>query len=106
MCFDDGDSVPRNSVGRSPPSWPDAGVTTIDGSNPAYRRWRWRSLESKRFRPEVARLRARLGGLALSASYDPREYTQKARATFNAKFEAEVDPHHRRVTSRGGTEAA
>lgn len=38
------------------------------------------------------RLRARIGGLALAATRDPREYTAKARATFLARFEREVDP--------------
>lgn len=40
----------------------------------------------------MRRLRARLGGLALAASCDPREYTATARAAFLQRFEAEVDP--------------
>ena len=38
------------------------------------------------------RLRARIGGLALAAKKDPREYTAKARAAFLERFEREVDP--------------
>ncbi len=37
-------------------------------------------------------LRARLGGLALSASRDPKEYTVAARAAFSEKFRVQVDP--------------
>jgi hypothetical protein len=39
--------------------------------------------------------RARIGGLALSASRDPREYTRAARAAFLRRFEEEVDPERR-----------
>lgn len=38
------------------------------------------------------RLRARIGGLARSAQYDGLEVTAKARATFRASFEDQVDP--------------
>lgn len=38
------------------------------------------------------RLRARIGGLALSAQRDPKDYTRKAREAFLSRFEAEVDP--------------
>lgn len=34
----------------------------------------------------------RLGGLALSATHDPRVYTQKAREAFRSRFLDEVDP--------------
>ena len=37
-------------------------------------------------------LRARIGGFALAAQRDPREYTRAARAALWARFEAEVDP--------------
>lgn len=40
----------------------------------------------------LRRLRARVGGLALAASHDPREYTAAARAAFLGKFAALVDP--------------
>lgn len=39
--------------------------------------------------------RARLGGLALSASHDPREYTRAAREAFLRRFLDEVDPDHK-----------
>lgn len=39
-----------------------------------------------------ASLRGRIGGLALAAQHDPREYTAEARRRFLAKFEDEVDP--------------
>ena len=42
--------------------------------------------------PSLASLRARIGANALHASRDSRETTAKARATFLARFEAEVDP--------------
>ncbi len=38
------------------------------------------------------RLRARIGGLALSATRDPRAYTAAGRAAFLARFLDEVDP--------------
>lgn len=37
-------------------------------------------------------LRAKLGAFSLHAAHDPRETTAKARRTFLAKFEAQVDP--------------
>ncbi len=37
-------------------------------------------------------LRGRIGAYALHAQRDPRETTAKARSTFLAKFEQEVDP--------------
>lgn len=37
-------------------------------------------------------LRAQIGAYALHASHDPRETTAKARATFLARFEVQVDP--------------
>ena len=37
-------------------------------------------------------LRARIGGLALAAQRDPREYTAAARRAFLARFEDQVDP--------------
>lgn len=37
-------------------------------------------------------LRGRIGGLALSASRDPHEYTAAARCAFLARFEQQVDP--------------
>ncbi len=40
----------------------------------------------------LASLRGRIGGLALAAQRDPREYTAKARAAFLDRFECEVDP--------------
>jgi hypothetical protein len=43
--------------------------------------------------PELRALRARLGAHALHASHDSRELTKKARATFLAKFEVQVDPN-------------
>ena len=39
-----------------------------------------------------ARLRARIGGLALAAQRNSRAYTAKARASFLNRFEREVDP--------------
>lgn len=35
---------------------------------------------------------ARIGGYALRASRDPREYTANARSAFLARFELKVDP--------------
>ncbi len=40
----------------------------------------------------LRRLRARVGGLSLAASHDPREYTASARAAFLGKFAEMVDP--------------
>ena len=40
----------------------------------------------------LARLRGRIGGLALAAQRDPREYTASARRSFLARFEDQVDP--------------
>ncbi len=37
-------------------------------------------------------LAGRIGGLRLAATHDPRQYTARARATFLARFEEEVDP--------------
>ena len=42
--------------------------------------------------PAERSLRARLGGLAVSARYDTREVTRPARETFLARFERQVDP--------------
>ncbi len=42
--------------------------------------------------PAERALRGRLGAFVLHSKYDPKETTSKARATFLAKFEAEVDP--------------
>ena len=41
--------------------------------------------------PNEKKMRARLGGLSLSAQRDPREYTKAARSRFMAKFYEEVD---------------
>lgn len=41
--------------------------------------------------PNEKKMRARLGGLSLSAQRDPREYTKAARSRFMAKFYDEVD---------------
>ena len=38
------------------------------------------------------RLRARIGGLTLAATHDPRDYTAAAREAFLSRFEREVDP--------------
>ncbi len=38
------------------------------------------------------RLRARIGGLTLAATRDPRDYTAAAREAFLSRFEREVDP--------------
>lgn len=43
----------------------------------------------------MASLRGRIGGLALSAQRDPREYTAAARRSFLARFEDEVDPERK-----------
>lgn len=42
--------------------------------------------------PEEAALRGRIGAYRLHATHDPKETTAKARQTFLAKFEREVDP--------------
>lgn len=42
--------------------------------------------------PEEQRLRARLGAETLHSRYDSRELTARARETFLARFEREVDP--------------
>ena len=42
-------------------------------------------------RSSLASLRGRIGGLALAAQRDPREYTGKARATFLSRFQLQVD---------------
>jgi hypothetical protein len=42
--------------------------------------------------PEERALRAKIGAHALHAKHDPRQTTAKARQTFLARFEAEVDP--------------
>lgn len=42
--------------------------------------------------PELAALRGRIGAYRLHSLYDPKETTAKARATFLARFEDEVDP--------------
>jgi hypothetical protein len=43
----------------------------------------------------LASLRGRIGGLALAAQRDPREYTGPARQAFLRRFEEEVDPEHK-----------
>ena len=40
----------------------------------------------------LSKLRARIGGLALSAKRDSRAYTAAARARFLSKFDEQVDP--------------
>ena len=40
----------------------------------------------------LATLRGRIGGLALAASRNPKEYTVPAREAFMRRFEAQVDP--------------
>jgi hypothetical protein len=42
--------------------------------------------------PEEAALRGRIGAYRLHATHDPKETTAKARQSFLAKFEREVDP--------------
>jgi hypothetical protein len=44
--------------------------------------------------PEERALRARIGAYSQHARHDPRQTTAKARQTFLAKFEAEVDPNN------------
>jgi hypothetical protein len=39
------------------------------------------------------RLISRIGGLALRASHDPREYTSAGRVAAFRRFELQVDPH-------------
>lgn len=46
---------------------------------------------AKRNDPQAS-LRGRIGGLALAAQSDPKEYTAAARRQFLARFEDEVDP--------------
>ena len=41
--------------------------------------------------PSIASARARIGGLALAASHDPKAYTAPARAAFLNRFVDEVD---------------
>jgi hypothetical protein len=48
---------------------------------------------SRRFDPDEMALRGRIGAYRLHASRDPRETTQRARATFRDAFEQMVDPH-------------
>ena len=36
--------------------------------------------------------RARIGGYALAASHDPRDYTEAARSKFRSRFVEQVDP--------------
>jgi hypothetical protein len=48
--------------------------------------------EEPRFDPRMMSLRGRIGAFVLHASRDPRETTAKARATFLARFERDVDP--------------
>lgn len=43
--------------------------------------------------PKERALRAKIGAYSLHAKHDPRQTTAKARQTFLAKFEAEVDPN-------------
>ena len=42
----------------------------------------------------LASLRGRIGGLALAAQRDPKEYTAAARRQFLSRFEEQVDPDH------------
>jgi hypothetical protein len=49
---------------------------------------------TRRFDPEEMALRGRIGAYRLHASHDPRETTQRARATFRDAFERIVDPHN------------
>ena len=44
--------------------------------------------------PAERSLRGRIGAYSLHAQRDPRETTAKARASFLAKFELQVDPDH------------
>jgi hypothetical protein len=39
-----------------------------------------------------AALRGRIGGFSLAAKRDPKEYTRPARAAFESRFVAQVDP--------------
>jgi hypothetical protein len=43
-------------------------------------------------RSSEAALRGRIGGYALAAKRDPKQYTQPARAAFLARFVEQVDP--------------
>jgi hypothetical protein len=47
---------------------------------------------TRTFDPTEMALRGRIGAYRLHATHDPRETTQKARETFLARFEREVDP--------------
>lgn len=40
----------------------------------------------------LRRLRGKIGGLALAAQRDPKEYTRAGRAAFLSRFEEEADP--------------
>src|SRR5262245_6516485 len=51
-------------------------LTTVDGLTPAQRS-----------------LRSRIAAYVMHASHDPRETTKRARDSFMAKFEREVDPN-------------
>lgn len=42
--------------------------------------------------PEEAALRGRIGAYVKHSRHDPKESTKKARASFLARFEREVDP--------------
>lgn len=42
--------------------------------------------------PQIMHLRGKAGGYACAAQHDPREYTARARSTFLASFEKQVDP--------------
>ena len=46
----------------------------------------------RRFDPDEMALRGRIGAYRLHASRDPRETTERARATFRDMFERIVDP--------------
>ena len=46
-------------------------------------------------RDPLASLRGRIGGLALAAQRDPKEYTAAARRHFLARFEEQVDPERK-----------
>lgn len=49
----------------------------------------------ERYKRSIARIRGRMGGLALAAKRDPAEYTAPARRAFWKKFEDEVDPERK-----------
>ena len=44
--------------------------------------------------PKEASLRGRIGAFTLHSRHDPRQTTAKARASFLARFEQEVDPEN------------